>query len=71
MQNSYTEVNYENAVVDIFQDTLGYRLVYKYAIMVWRTCDNQRLLLDEYTAVYSFRCLVDLVFDKIGELNDI
>lgn len=45
--------------------------MYKYAIMVWRTCDNQRLLLDEYTAVYSFICLVDLVFDKIGELNDI
>lgn len=28
MQNSYTEVNYENAVIEIFRDTLGYDYVY-------------------------------------------
>jgi len=25
---SYTEANYENAVIEIFRDTLGYRYVY-------------------------------------------
>lgn len=28
MQNSYTEANYENAVIEIFRDTLGYDYVY-------------------------------------------
>jgi type I site-specific deoxyribonuclease, hsdR family len=28
MQNSYTEANYENAVIEIFRDTLGYNYVY-------------------------------------------
>ncbi len=28
MQNSYTEANYENAVIEVFRDTLGYDYVY-------------------------------------------